>query len=256
MIHPSAMISATAKIGNGVTIGPYAIVGDEVTIGDGTVIGPHAVIEPYVEIGAECQIFQFASVGAVPQSLKFKGEVTWTKIGNRCIIREFVTINRGTEEGGGLTQIGDECLLMAYVHIAHDCFLGRKVVMANNATLAGHILIGDYATVGGLTAIHQFVRVGDYAFVGGKSVVVKDIPPFVLASGDRAALHGLNQVGLKRRGISKQTLKQLKKTYRLIFRIGLTQNEAIERVAAEVEALPEVEAFIDFIKSSERGITR
>ena len=256
MIHPSAMISATAKIGNDVTIGPYAIVGDQVTIGDGTVIGPHAVIEPYVEIGTECQIFQFASVGAVPQSLKFKGEVTWTKIGNRCIIREFVTINRGTEEGGGLTQIGDECLLMAYVHIAHDCFLGRKVVMANNATLAGHILIGDYATVGGLTAIHQFVRVGDYAFVGGKSVVVKDIPPFVLASGDRAALHGLNQVGLKRRGITKQTLKQLKKTYRLIFRIGLTQNEAIERVAAEVEALPEVEAFIDFIKSSERGITR
>ena len=250
------MISATAKIGNDVTIGPYAIVGDQVTIGDGTVIGPHAVIDPYVEIGAECQIFQFASVGAVPQSLKFKGEVTWTKIGNRCIIREFVTINRGTEEGGGLTQIGDECLLMAYVHIAHDCFLGRKVVMANNATLAGHILIGDYATVGGLTAIHQFVRVGDYAFVGGKSVVVKDIPPFVLASGDRAALHGLNQVGLKRRGITKQTLKQLKKTYRLIFRIGLTQNEAIERVAAEVEALPEVEAFIDFIKSSERGITR
>ena len=250
------MISATAKIGNDVTIGPYAIVGDQVTIGDGTVIGPHAVIDPYVEIGAECQIFQFASVGAVPQSLKFKGEVTWTKIGNRCIIREFVTINRGTEEGGGLTQIGDECLLMAYVHIAHDCFLGRKVVMANNATLAGHILIGDYATVGGLTAIHQFVRVGDYAFVGGKSVVVKDIPPFVLASGDRAALHGLNQVGLKRRGVTKQTLKQLKKTYRLIFRIGLTQNEAIERVAAEVEALPEVEAFIDFIKSSERGITR
>jgi UDP-N-acetylglucosamine acyltransferase len=250
------MISSTAKIGNDVTIGPYAIVGDEVTIGDGTVIGPHAVIEPYVEIGAECQIFQFASVGAVPQSLKFKGEVTRAKIGNRCIIREFVTINRGTKEGGGLTQIGDECLLMAYVHIAHDCSIGRKVVMANNATLAGHILIGDCATVGGLTAIHQFVRVGDYAFIGGKSVVVKDIPPFVLASGDRAALHGLNQVGLKRRGISKQTLKQLKKTYRLIFRIGLTQNEAIERVAAEVEALPEVEAFIDFIKSSERGITR
>jgi UDP-N-acetylglucosamine acyltransferase len=256
MIHPSAIISPRAKIGKDVTIGPYAIVGDEVTIGDGTVIGPHAVIDPYVEIGTECQIFQFASVGAIPQSLKFKGEVTWTKIGNRCIIREFVTINRGTEEGGGLTRIGDDSLLMAYVHIAHDCCLGRNVVMANNATLAGHILIGDYATVGGLTAIHQFVRVGDYAFIGGKSVVVKDIPPFVLASGDRAALHGLNQVGLKRRGLSNPTLKQLKKTYRLLFRIGLTRNEAIERVAAEVEMLPEVEAFIDFIKSSERGITR
>ncbi len=256
MIHPSAEISATAKIGKNVTIGPYAIIGEDVTIGDGTVIGPHAVIDPYVEIGSECHIFQFASVGAVPQSLKFDGEVTWTKIGNRCIIREFVTINRGTKEGGGLTQIGDGCLLMAYVHIAHDCFLGNNVVMANNATLAGHIHIGNYATVGGLTAIHQFVRVGDYAFIGGKSVVVKDIPPYVLASGDRAALHGLNQVGLKRRGITKETLKQLKKTYRLLFRIGLTQNEAIERVAAEVESEPEVEAFVDFIKSSERGITR
>lgn len=250
------MISDKAKIGKDVTIGPYAIIANDVTIGDKTNIGPHAVIEPYVEIGPECQIFQFASVGAIPQSLKFKGEVTWTKIGQKCIIREFVTINRGTEEGGGLTQIGDGCLLMAYVHIAHDCFLGRNVVMANNATLAGHIEVGDYATVGGLTAVHQFVRIGDCAFVGGKTVVVKDIPPFVLASGDRAKLHGLNQVGLKRRGFTADTLKQLKRTYRLLFRIGLTQNEAIERVAAEVELLPEVESFINFIKSSERGITR
>ena len=256
MIHATAMISESAKIGKDVTIGPYAIIGDNVTIGDNTFIGPHAVIEPYVEIGPECQIFQFASVGAVPQSLKFNGEVTWTKIGRQCIIREFVTINRGTEDGGGWTTIGDGCLLMAYVHIAHDCTLGRNVVMANNATLAGHIQIGDFTTVGGLTAVHQFVRIGDYAFVGGKSVVVKDVPPFVLASGDRATLHGLNQVGLKRRGFTKETLKQLKKTYRLLFRIGLTQNEAIERVAAEVESLPEVKTFVDFIKSSERGITR
>lgn len=256
MIHPTAMIAKTAKIGDDVTIGPYTIISDDVTIGDKTVIGPHAVIEPYVEIGPECQIFQFASVGAVPQSLKFKGEVSWTKIGRQCIIREFVTINRGTEEGGGWTKIGDGCLLMAYVHIAHDCMLGRNVVMANNATLAGHIEIGDFATVGGLTAVHQFVRIGDNAFVGGKSVVVKDIPPFVLASGDRATLHGLNTVGLKRRGLTQETLKQLKKTYRLIFRFGLTQNEAIERVAAEVEQVPEVKAFIAFIKSSERGITR
>jgi len=250
------MIAKTAKIGDDVTIGPYAIISDDVTIGDKTVIGPHAVIEPYVEIGPECQIFQFASVGAVPQSLKFKGEVSWTKIGRQCIIREFVTINRGTEEGGGWTKIGDGCLLMAYVHIAHDCMLGRNVVMANNATLAGHIEIGDFATVGGLTAVHQFVRIGDNAFVGGKSVVVKDVPPFVLASGDRATLHGLNTVGLKRRGFTPETLKELKKTYRLIFRFGLTQNEAIERVAAEVEPVPEVKAFVAFIKSSERGITR
>lgn len=256
MIHPTAMINSKVKIGANVTIGPYAIVGDDVTIGDATVIGPHAVIDPYVEIGSNCHIFQFASVGAIPQSLKFKGELTWTKIGDRCIIREFVTVNRGTEEGGGITRIGDDCLLMAYAHIAHDCILGNRVVMANNATLAGHVVIGNYATVGGLTAVHQFVRIGDYAFVGGKTVVVKDITPYVLASGDRATLHGLNLVGLNRHGFTPEILKQLKKTYRLIFRIGLTLNEAIERVSAEVEPSAEVKAFIDFIKSSERGITR
>jgi UDP-N-acetylglucosamine acyltransferase len=256
MIHPTAIVSPKARIDKDVTVGPYAVIGDHVIIGPGTTIGPHAVIDPYVEIGPECHIFQFASVGAVPQSLKFKGEETWTKIGSRCIIREFVTINRGTEDGGAVTRIGDDCLLMAYVHIAHDCCLGDNVVMANNATLAGHVTIGNHATVGGLSAIHQFVRIGDFAFLGGKSVVVKDITPYVLASGDRAKLHGLNQVGLKRQGFTPEALKQLKKTYRLIFRIGLTLNEAIERVMAEVEPIPEVQAFIEFIKSSERGITR
>jgi UDP-N-acetylglucosamine acyltransferase len=256
MIHPTAIVSSKAQIGKEVTIGPYAIIADHVIIGPNTTIGPHAVIDPYVEIGAECHIYQFASVGAVPQSLKFKGEETWTKIGSRCIIREFVTINRGTTEGGAVTRVGDDCLLMAYVHIAHDCSLGNNVVMANNATLAGHVTIGNHATVGGLSAIHQFVRVGDFAFLGGKSVVVKDIMPYVLASGDRAKLHGLNQIGLKRQGFSPEALKQLKKTYRLIFRIGLTLNEAIERVMAEVEPIPEVQTFVEFIKSSERGITR
>jgi UDP-N-acetylglucosamine acyltransferase len=256
MIHPTAIISPNAQIEDDVTIGPYAIIGDQVTIGSGTILGPHAVIDPFAVIGQNCQIFQFASVGAVPQSLKFQGEETWTKIGDGCIIREFVTVNRGTQDGGGVTRVGNDCLLMAYAHIAHDCILGNKVVMANNATLAGHVSIGNHATVGGLSAIHQFVRVGDYAFLGGKSVVVKDIPPFVLASGDRATLHGLNQVGLKRHGFSTDSLKLLKKTYRLIFRIGLTLNEAIERVAAEVEPTAEVTAFIEFLKSSERGITR
>ncbi len=256
MIHPTAIVSPLSEVGTNVTIGPYAVIGDHVKIADGTTIGPHAVIDPFVEIGSECQIYQFASVGAVPQSLKFKGEETWTKIGNGCIIREFVTINRGTQDGDGVTRIGDNCLLMAYTHIAHDCILGNHVVMANNATLAGHVTIGNHATVGGLSAIHQYVRVGDYAFLGGKSVVVKDIPLYVLASGDRAQLHGLNQVGLKRHGFSRETVKLLKKTYRIIFRIGITLNEAIERVAAEVEPCPEVKAFVDFIKSSQRGITR
>lgn len=256
MIHPSAIVSTKAKIGENVTIGPFAIVGDHVTINSGTTVANHAVIDPYVKIGNDCQIFQFASVGAVPQALAFKGEETWTHIGDRTIIREFVTINRGTAEGGGVTQVGDDCLLMAYVHIAHDCILGNKIVMANAASLAGHVEIGNHVTVGAMSGVHQFVRIGDYAFIGGKSVLVKDIPPYVLAQGDRARLHGLNTVGLKRHGFSKETLKQLKKTYRLIFRIGLTLNEAIERVAAEIGPIPEVQTFIDFIKASERGLTR
>jgi UDP-N-acetylglucosamine acyltransferase len=256
MIHSTAIVSPRAQIGDNVDIGPYAIVGDNVLIGAGTRIGAHAIIEDYTEIGPGCTIFQFASIGAPPQDLKYKGEEAWVKIGKGCTIREFATIHRGTAPGGGVTRLGDSCFLMAYAHVAHDCTVGNCVIMANNATLAGHITIGNYASVGGLVAIHQFVRVGDYAFIGGKSAVVKDIPPYVIAAGDRATLHGLNQVGLKRHGFTPATLALLKKTYRLIFRIGLTLNEAIERVAAEVEPIEEVKHFIDFIKSSERGVTR
>ncbi len=256
MIHPTAIINPKAEIDSNVEIGPYSVIGKNVFIGSGTVIGPHVVVDPYVTIGADCNIFQYAAIGAPPQSLKFEGGETYVKIGRGTIVREFVTIHRGTESGGGITEVGEENLLMAYTHIAHDCKTGRKVILSNNATLAGHITIGDNATIGGLVAIHQFVRIGDYAFIGGKSAVVKDVPPYVIASGDRAKLHGLNSVGLKRHGFSKNTLSSLKKTYRIIFRIGLTMNEAIERVRAEVEQIPEVLAFIDFIKSSQRGITR
>ncbi len=256
MIHSTVIINPKAEIDSNVEIGPYSVIGENVFIGSGTVIGPHVVVDPYVTIGADCNIFQYAAIGAPPQSLKFEGGETYVKIGRGTIVREFVTIHRGTEFGGGITEVGEENLLMAYTHIAHDCKTGRKVVLSNNATLAGHITIGDNAIIGGLVAIHQFVRIGDYAFVGGKSAVVKDIPPYVIASGDRAKLHGLNSVGLKRHGFSKNTLSSLKKTYRIIFRIGLTMNEAIERVRAEVEQIPEVLGFIDFIKSSQRGITR
>lgn len=256
MIHPTAIIDPKAEIESDVEIGPYSVIGENVFIGSRTVIGAHVVIDPYVTIGQDSRIFQYAAIGAVPQSLKFKGEKTYIKIGRGAIIREFVTIHRGTAFGGGITEIGEECFLMAYTHVAHDCILGRKVVMSNNATLAGHIRIGNYATVGGLSAIHQFANVGEFAFIGGKTGVPKDIPPFVIASGERARLHGLNTVGLKRHGFSKKTLSELKKAYRIIFRIGLTLNEAIERVNAEVEQIPEVVKFIDFIKSSERGITR
>jgi UDP-N-acetylglucosamine acyltransferase len=256
MIDSKAIISPKAQIAENVSIGPYSIIGDHVTIGKGTRIKSHVVIDPFAEIGENCTIFQFASIGAEPQDLKFNKEESWVKIGDGCLIREFVTIHRGTALGGGITQIGADCVLLAYTHVAHDCSLGNNVIMSNSATLGGHITIGNHANIGGLVAIHQFVRIGDHAFVSGKSAVVKDVPPYVIAAGDRAALHGLNQVGLKRHGFSGTTVSQLKKAYRIIFRIGLTLNEAIERVSAEVEPIEEVNNFIDFIKSSQRGITR
>ena len=256
MIHPTAIVHPKAEIDSSVQIGPFSVIGDNVSIGSGTVIGPHVVVDPFVSIGPDCHIFQYASVGAEPQAIKFKGEKTYVKIGRGSVVREFATINRGTEFGTGVTEIGEENLLMAYCHVAHDCQTGRKVILANGATLAGHIVIGNYVTVGGLVAIHQFVRIGDYAYVGGKSGVPKDIPPYVIATGDRAKLYGLNRVGLKRHGFPAATVNELKKAYRIFFRIGITLNEAIERVQAEVDHLPEVVHFINFIKSSQRGITR
>jgi UDP-N-acetylglucosamine acyltransferase len=256
MIHPTAIIDKKANLDTTVTVGPYCVIKDSVTIGPGTEIGSHVTIGQYTEIGKDCRIFDHASVGTVPQDLKFKGEKTTLKIGENTVIREFATVNRGTAVGGGITEVGAYNFLMAYTHIAHDCKTGKGVIMANNATLAGHITCEDYATIGGLVAVHQFVRIGAYAYVGGKSAVVKDIPPYVIAAGDRARLHGLNSVGLKRHGFSKETLLSLKKTYRIIFRIGLTLNEAIERVGAEVDSVPAVENLINFIKDSRRGITR
>lgn len=256
MIHPTAIVDPLAEIDSNVTIGPYSLVASDVRIGSGTTIGAYTTIEKYVSIGENCQIFQYASIGGAPQDLKFHGEKSYLKIGQGTIIREFVTINRGTEAGGGITEVGEENYLMAYTHIAHDCKTGRQVILANNSTLAGHIVIGDHATIGGLVAIHQFVQIGDYAYIGGKSAVVKDIPPYVIAAGDRATLHGLNNVGLKRHKFSGSTLRELKKAYRIVFRIGLTVKQAAERVKAEVEQIPEVKNFIDFIVESNRGVTR
>ncbi|MFO7962473.1 MAG: acyl-ACP--UDP-N-acetylglucosamine O-acyltransferase [Desulfobacterales bacterium] len=256
MIHPTAIIDKQAQIGNNVEIGPYTIVRDNVVIGDNSVIGPHVVIERNVSIGSWCRIFQFASVGAIPQDLKYRGEETYVTIGDHTVVREFVTINRGTELGGGRTEIGDSCLLMAYCHIAHDCRIGKLGILANCATLAGHVTLGDYVSIGGLTAVHQFVTIGNYAYIGGASAVVKDIPPYVLAAGDRARLQGLNKVGLKRHGFSDEVIGPIKKAYRIIFRLGLTRKEAVERVKAEVEQTPEVGYLLDFVRGSERGITR
>ena len=256
MIHPTAIIDTKAEIGPDVSIGPYAIVKANVTIGAGTQIGPYTTIDEYVRVGPDCRIFQYASIGAAPQDLKYHGEETYLKIGRGTIIREFVTINRGTAFGGGYTEVGEENYLMAYTHIAHDCKTGKRVILANNATLGGHIELGDHVTVGGLVAIHQFVKIGDYAYIGGKSAVVKDIPPYVIAAGDRASLHGLNNVGLKRNHFAPSTLKSLKKAYRIVFRIGLTVKQASERVRAEVEQIPEVVNFIQFVEKSSRGVTR
>ena len=256
MIHPTAIVDPQAEIGENVEIGPYSVIAENVSIGSGSIIGPHVTIDPYVSLGSDCHIFQYASVGAAPQAIKFKGEKTYVKIGHGTVIREFVTINRGTAFGTGVTEIGEDNLLMAYCHVAHDCKTGHKVILANNATLAGHIVIEDYVTVGGLVAIHQFVRIGEYAYVGGKSAVPKDIPPYVIAAGDRAKLYGLNRVGLQRHGFSESTVAALKKVYRIFFRIGITLNEAIERARAEVNQIPEVVKFIDFIQTSQRGITR
>lgn len=256
MIHPTAIIDPSAEIDSTVTIGPYAIVKSDVCIGGGTTIGPYTTIEKYTTIGENCQIFQYGSIGGAPQDLKFHGEKSYLKIGRGTIIREFVTLNRGTENGGGVTEVGEENYLMAYTHIAHDCKTGKQVILANNSTLAGHINIGNNVTVGGLVAIHQFVNIGDFAYIGGKSAVVKDIPPYVIAAGDRARLHGLNNVGLKRHKFPKSSLRQLKKAYRIVFRIGLTIKQASERVKAEVEQVPEVQNFMKFIIESNRGVTR
>jgi UDP-N-acetylglucosamine acyltransferase len=256
MIHPTAIIDSKAELDENVTVGPYSIINKNVHIASGTVIGSHVTIDSYTDIGPGCHIFQYASVGTVPQAVRFKGEVSYLKIGRNTIIREFATLNRGTESGGGVTEIGENNFLMAYTHIAHDCKTGKGVIMANNATLAGHITIGDHVIIGGLVAIHQFVRIGEHAYIGGKSALTKDIPPYVIAAGDRATLHGLNKVGLRRHEFSEHTISELKRAYRIIFRIGLTVNEGIERVLAEVEGLPEVRNFVSFIKNTQRGITR
>jgi len=256
MIHPTAIVDPKAELDRNVHVGPYSIICENVTIGSDTVIGPHVVIEPFVDIQKECKIHPYAAIGGIPQSVRFKGEESHIRIGRGTIIREFVTIHRGTAFGGGLTQVGEESYIMAYCHVAHDCNVGKHVTFANGATLAGHITIGDYVSLGGYVAIHQYVKVGNHVMVGGHSAIVKDIPPFVMAEGNRARLFGLNTVGLKRHGFSDDTLSALKKTYRIIFRTGIPLVQAVERVKTEVEPIPEVKLFLDFIQSSERGITR
>jgi len=255
-IHPTAIIDKGAEIAENVEVGPYAVIDGDVKIGAGCRIEAHAMVHQYTELGQNCHIFPYASVGSIPQDLKFRGEKSFLKVGKNTVIREFATLNRGTGEGGGITEVGDNNLLMSYTHVAHDCRTGSNVIMANNATLAGHVVAGDYVILGGFAAVHQFVHLGNHCYIGGKSAIVKDVPPFVIASGDRAVLHGLNKVGLERRGFSEKALMTLKKAYKIMFRLDLTVNQALEKIKMEVEMTPEVDYFLKFIEKSDRGITR
>ena len=256
MIHPTAIIDPSAQLSADVEVGPYAVIGKHVSVGSGTRIGPHAVIDSWTKIGSDNRIFQFASVGAPPQDLKYAGEETFLEIGDRNTIREFATLHRGTKDGGGVTRVGSGCLLMAYSHVAHDCMVHDRVILANGATLAGHVEVEQQAILGGLAAVHQFCRVGCHTMVSGGAMIVQDIPPYTIAQGDRAKTMGLNTIGLKRRGFSEATLKGLKSAYRLVFRSGLRLEDALCQIDEELEQTPELNHFVNFIKQSERGIAR
>lgn len=255
-IHPTAVVDAKAQIGAGVHIGPYAIVGPHVQIGDGCVVGPHVVIEGRTRIGAGNRFFQFAAIGADPQDLKFKGEESELIIGDRNTFREFVTAHPGTTGGGMVTRVGSGNLLMNYVHIAHDCIFGDANILANGVQLGGHVTIENYVVVGALSGVHQFVRLGESALIGAGSMVSQDVPPFCNATGDRARLHGLNNLGLKRRGLSTEQSLALKRAYRTMFRSKLKVAEAAARIRAEEKGIAEVERFVAFIEASERGVSR
>ncbi len=255
-IHPTAIVASDAQLDEGVEIGPYSIIGTDVKIGKNTVIGPHTVIDDYTQIGEDCRIFQFCSIGAPPQDLKFGGEKTRVVIGNFNTIREFATIHRATSADIGLTVIGDHNLLMAYTHVAHNCRLGNNIIMSNVATLAGHVHLEDYAIISGLSAVHQFSTIGAHSFIGGASGVAKDVPPYTLANGNHAKLFGLNLVGLQRRNFSEATIKALKDAYRIIFRSNLLLETALKKAQEEVEDIPEVRHFIKFIQESKRGTCR
>ncbi len=255
-IHPTALVEQGAELGAGVEVGPYAVIGARVRIGARSRIGAHAVVVGNTVMGEDNQVFPFASIGAIPQDLKYRGEDSRLEIGDRNIIREFATVHLGTEGGGMVTRIGDDNLLMNYTHIAHDCILGNHIIVANGTQLAGHVVVEDYAVIGALSGIHQFVRVGESAIVGAGSMVSQDVPPFCNATGDRAVLHGLNLVGLKRRNVPAATVQNLKRAYRLLFRAGLTVAEAAQRIRAEVPPCEEVERLVRFVENSTRGVCR
>ncbi len=256
-IHPTAIVDPRAELADNVTVRAYSVIGPHVNIGEGTRIGPHAIIDGWTSIGRNNEIYPYTTVGYPPQDTKYRGGETRVEIGDNNVIRENVTIHRGTELGGGITRIGDNNLIMAYVHVAHDCLIGNRVVMANVATLGGHVQIDDGAVVGGLSAVHQFVRIGLQAYIGGKSGISRDVPPYMLVRGFPAKLYGPNMVGLKRQGMASENIMALKRAYRTIFRSNLTFDKALREVEEQIDPMPpEVKVFVDFLKGSKRGFTR
>jgi len=253
-IHATAIIDEAAELEDGVTVGPYAVVGPNVRIGAGTEIGPHVLIARDTTVGRECVIHKGAVLGTDPQDLKYAGEATELHVGDRTQIREYCTLNRGTS-ATGVTVVGSDCLLMAYVHVAHDCRLGDHVILANAVNMAGHVTIDDHAIISGLTPIHQFVRIGAHCFIGGASRVVKDIPPYVKAAGNPVQLYGLNSVGLQRRGFPEDVRRELKRAYRLFFASAYNTSQALARAREELRDIPEINVFLSFFEESQRGVS-
>ncbi len=252
-IHPSALIDPTAEIGAGVEIGPWVIVGPQVTIGEGCRIGPRTTLQQQVRLAEEVRLGEGVILGGDPQDVKYNGEETWVEIGARTVIREYSTVNRGTA-ATRLTSVGADCFIMSYVHLAHDCHVGNGVTIANATQCAGHVTIHDRAVLSGLNAIHQFVSIGTFAFIGGGSRVSQDVPPYVKAVGNPMELYGLNSIGLQRAGFATDTIAALKRAYRLFFNSDLNLSQALERARTDLPAYPEVEQFLAFVESSERGV--
>jgi UDP-N-acetylglucosamine acyltransferase len=256
LIDPRAVIDPSARLAADVTVGPFTVIGPQVEIGAGSWVGPHVVIQGPTRIGRENRIFQFASIGGIPQDKKYSGEPTWLEIGDRNTFFEFVTVNRGTAQDKGRTSIGNDCWIMAYVHIAHDCALGNNVILANNTTLAGHVCVEDWAILGGFTKVHQFCRIGAHSFTGMNVDITRDIPPYVMVSGAPVEPRGINSEGLERRAFTVDQIRNIKNAYRILYRSELRLEEALVKLRENASTQPEVARMVKFLETSKRSITR
>ena len=252
-ISPTALIDPSAKLGKDVSVGPYAIIEKNVTIDNGTWIDAHTHIKPFTTIGKDCKIFHGAVVGEIPQDLKFEGEKSELIIGESTTIREFCTLNRGTKDKGK-SEVGSHCLLMAYVHVAHDCIIRNHSILANGVQLGGHVEIGEHVTIGGMTPVHQFCKIGDYSFIGGGLRIVQDVPPYILAMGEPLKFSGLNAVGLRRKNFSPEARKQIKQAYQFIYQSDLNRSQAVSQIQKEFNNVPAIDSIVDFIENSDRGL--